>query len=193
MSRKRRTRYIVKGNFQWRFVFHIYALFLTGALLAIFFFSITYAEVLSMIYDSYGITAAGSPFYMVLRMLAVNWHVLLLTLVIITIVAISLSHRVAGPHHKFEKILDRMKKGVIDPDFNIRANDEGQELCEKLRGCNLYLADKISSLKEITSRLCLVLGTMSENPGTVAPADIQHLKESVAEMQIVLDKFEVRK
>lgn len=70
-------------------------------------------------------------------------------LLLIAAGTIFLSHKIAGPFYRFEKVLSQIKKGEIDVRCHLRKFDEAKSVAQALNGAVESLDLKVSRLKKI--------------------------------------------
>jgi len=80
------------------------------------------------------------------KMLGNYWFYVIIGAALLICLATYFTHRFAGPLYRFEISLDRMIKNDIGFQINLRKNDEGKQLAEKINQFNTRLASSIKSV-----------------------------------------------
>ncbi len=104
------------------------------------------------------VTGSGLLFNMVHKeILTTNWSLIFLCTGFAMVMALLLSHRIAGPLFRFESTVDNMKKGNLDNIIYLRDKDEGQELAEKINELNRQLAKSFRAISQNSKALNILL------------------------------------
>ncbi|MCK4533129.1 methyl-accepting chemotaxis protein [bacterium] len=131
---KRKVK-LIKIKFQMRFIIIILLLmFLTGMVVSWGTYCLDRAIVNQLVEVD------------VFRVLLTSW--VLLLIVIGVGLSILVSHRVAGPIYRFEKIFDKLMGGNLNQKVFLRKEDELQELSEKLNCVIKFMRDEIVKERE---------------------------------------------
>ena len=80
------------------------------------------------------------------KLLGNYWFYVILGAALLICLATFFTHRFAGPLYRFEMSLDRMIKNDIGFQINLRKNDEGKQLAEKINQFNTRLASSVKSI-----------------------------------------------
>lgn len=148
---KRKTK-LIKIGLQFRFmVIVLLLMFLTGIIVAWG----TYCLDRAIVYQLVEVN--------IFKQLMAGWVLLLLAIGIGF--SILVSHRIAGPIYRFEKVLDRLAKGELDYNVSIRKKDELQELAQKFDKAVQYLRQEIlkekSNTELISKQIEEIAGSLS--------------------------------
>ena len=143
MANNKRKNYFIKSAFQGKFIFHFLALIVAGALLFTLLFSMTTSETWMVIYGNHEASPGSTPFILMKELIKSNWILLLLGGIIVAILALLYSHRIAGPFYKFEMVLEDMQNGILDPKCKLRNKDDGQGVMDQLQQTNRFFAEKV--------------------------------------------------
>ncbi|MCK5533902.1 methyl-accepting chemotaxis protein [bacterium] len=105
----------------------------------------------------------------VFKVLMTSW--ILLLIVIGVGLSILVSHRVAGPIYRFEKIFDKLRGGYFNQKVVLRKNDELQELSQKVNEAINFIQQEIvkerANIELISKQIEKVVEDLSKNPSDV--------------------------
>lgn len=184
MASNKRKSYFIESSFQGKFIFHFLGLMLVGALLFSLILSMTTAETWGIIYDTHEAFPGSTPFILIKELVKANWILILLGGLMVAILAVLYSHRIAGPLYKFEMVLEDMQNGILDPNCKLRNKDDGQAVMGQLQRTNRFIADKVNELRSITDNL----RETSKSEG--------HSQEAIAnatgKLEAIVDSFKIR-
>ncbi len=147
MQRKwRRRNYFIKKDMQGRYMFLFFLFVLLGSIIFTAIFSLLAYNTLTIVYDDYTLRIDNTPMALIKEILKAHWLFILTGGVVVVVISMFLTHRVAGPMYRFEKTIDDLCRGNLNFSVRLRKHDEGKELAEKL---NALLEIYSSRLKEI--------------------------------------------
>lgn len=149
----KRRNYFIKKELQGRHVFIYFFMIVVGSVLFSLLFSMISANTLSISYDNYNLQVGTTPKILITRFFAAEWLFILLGGLMVAVLAIFLSHRVAGPLFKLERSVNGMISGNFSSIIYLRRKDEGQELAEKLNQLNAMLSAKIMEMRHLNKRM----------------------------------------
>jgi len=115
------------------------------------------------------------------------WFYILIGCALLICFATFFTHRFAGPIYRFEMSLDRMIHNDIGFQINLRKNDEGKQLAEKINHFNTRLASSLKSigfLSEEVEKTHLILRKLSPEENNTLEQAIslnRKLKKTVSE------------
>ncbi len=126
----------------------------------------------------------------VYRLVAVNIFMKLMVSYVLLLSAVGIglsilvSHRIAGPIHRFEQVLDRMAKGELNQNFSIRKNDELQEVTQKFNIALQFLRQEISKNKSDAELIGKQLEEIAEGffKGSLKVEDLNKIGERLREL-----------
>lgn len=124
----RRKNYLSKKKFQLPLLFRFVLLIVLASLLVVGLFMLISSNTLTTGYSNSMLRVENTPrfFFPVLMLVALVSAIGVA--VIGTMIFLSLSHRVTGPLHRFEKVLQNMEKGDLVSRMSLRKNDQLIEL-----------------------------------------------------------------
>lgn len=71
-----------------------------------------------------------------------------ISIALVALVCLFVTHRMAGPVYRFEKVIEDLRKGRLDFSFRVRERDEFQELALALDAMISEYREKISRVKD---------------------------------------------
>lgn len=155
-SYKRKTLFVKRG-FQGKLILSTFLFFCGGCLL--FFVLLALFSTDIFIASNAGSTHyfGQAQFTAITRILAANWIPLIIGGAMLVVSSIFLSHRVAGPLYRFERVLDSMLNGNLGNRVQLREKDEGKELAAKINAFNATLSQSVNTLNLSTKALDTLL------------------------------------
>lgn len=84
-----------------------------------------------------------TPLTLLKQSLSSQWIFLVAGALVLAIMAVRITHRVAGPLFRFEQTLDNMLMGNLGDTIYLRSKDEGKDLAGKLNAFNNGLSTRI--------------------------------------------------
>ncbi len=144
----RRRIYFIEKRFQARFIVKFCLLVILGAmvtgallyLLSVGSTTVTFENLRAKVF-----TTADFLFPLLIQTLLVATVVVGLATIILTLF---ISHKIAGPLYRFKKELGSVESGDLSRNFNIRKNDQLQDLAVSMNNMINKLRDNLSELKK---------------------------------------------
>ena len=134
----------------------------------------------TMVYDNYQLKMGSTPLILWKKVIVSNWLFIVIGGVILVIVSVILTHRIAGPIFRFEKCFSNMLDGNLNDKIYLRGKDEAVELSLMFNDFNLQLSEKISSMLDITKAVEAQL--TDEGEEAIDIAEIRKLNANLNEM-----------
>ncbi len=128
------------------------------------------SNTLSIVYDNYHLELGVTPGILFKKILSTQWLFIVFGGVLVVIVTLFLTHRIAGPFFRFEKSLDEMIDGDVSQKINLREKDEGKALAQKINAFNFVLSDKLSLIENFNSNIEISVHQMKKK---LKDADIE--------------------
>jgi methyl-accepting chemotaxis protein len=183
----KRKIFIVNKKYQYRYLFIIISTMLISV--ASVYFT-TFYVIWNKVIDEFFFVPEASKklaeiFVQTSQLLVIP---ILLLAVIFTVVGIILSHKVAGPIFRVERVAQELSKGNLDIKVKFRKGDELHELADSLN----EMIDGIKSIvredKDITGRLIQISDKLSDdvNKDKGLRNDV---KDAVGELKIIVGKL----
>jgi len=154
---KKRRRYLIKKSFQIRFIIKFCLILIVASLIMgaiVYFYS---GKTLTTAFVKSRLEIMSTRDF-ILPILIYSFLITIAAISILTIIVVLfISHKIAGPLYRMEKIFNEMGKGVFPSPESIRfrEKDELKSLADAMRSMVGYLRGKIESLNEIKRELTL--------------------------------------
>jgi len=193
----KRRNYFIKKDFQGKHVFLAFALVVAGTLLFAGIFSLITSTTLSVSYDDYTLRVGTTPRILFSRFFTAEWLFIILGGVGVAVLAVFLSHRVAGPLYKLERSVNGMISGNIGETIYLRRRDEGKELAVKLNQFNEMLSAKIQEMRHLNKGLERHLQELMERAEKDLECDksrivLKEMAKLNGQMRDILYEFTIR-
>ena len=128
----KRSNYFIDKDFQSKFIIRFSSLVALGGLLTVVLLYILAGKSTTVaIVDSRVVVKTTADFILPILIQTVAIVTILVGLVLI-IVTLLVSHRIAGPMYRFKKVLQQLAAGEFSSEFNIRNHDQLREIADLL-------------------------------------------------------------
>ena len=169
MTRNKRRNFFIDKDFQGRFIFSAFISVVVGSVLFALLFSFFSSNTLSIVYDNYHLRLGTTPSLLLNKIFSAQWFFIVLGGVGISALFLFLSHRVAGPFYRFEQSFDKMMAGDFSGELQLRKNDEGKKLGEKINSFSDMMCHRLGEVRRAAGKInecCDVLaGQIDERAG----------------------------
>lgn len=142
---KRKTLYI-KKEFQFKFILKFCLILLAGVVIStglLFFLS---QETLTSSFENSRLVIKNTGLAILPAIIMTNLITLGIICIATIIVTLFVSHRIAGPMFRFEKDLERIMKGDLSVNINLRKKDQFFEVASTLNNMTQGINEKISKV-----------------------------------------------
>ncbi len=157
MRQYKRRKFFIKKDFQGKLILG-YFLFVTGGcLFFIILLGLFSADTLSISYHNYNLQLGQTPIVLLKKILAAHWFFIVFGTVVLVLLAMLITHRIAGPMFRFEKTLDKMLDRNLDDPIYLRTKDEGKELANKINDFNVDLSQTLKNLQRHSDAMSTLL------------------------------------
>jgi methyl-accepting chemotaxis protein len=167
----KRKNYFINKEFQGKYIFNSFLLVALGSILFALIFSFFSSNTLSIVYDNYHLKLGTTPGILLNKILSSQWLFIVLGGIVITIITLFSTHRVAGPFFRFEKSLDNMTAKDISVRVILRPKDEGKELAIKINNFNQMLSSELNLIQHNAKQIvlcCECIDSAEEDENTIA-------------------------
>jgi methyl-accepting chemotaxis protein len=172
---ERRSKILIHPQFQKKQILTFSFLFLTSM---IFLGAVVYLRALTTVYDE---TANAIKF--VLPVFIISGGLLI---ILIALVALIQSHKIAGANYHIETDLDKLSTGDLKVKFNIRKDDEFHSLVAALNKLVSFLYAQILDTKKAYATFKLSLEEWEKKEKIAIPAEIKTKLKGIEEK---IEKF----
>ncbi|MBI2401070.1 MAG: methyl-accepting chemotaxis protein [Deltaproteobacteria bacterium] len=190
-DRPKRKKLYIKKEFQTDFSIKFLILIAMESVLAIGLFIYLSRGTFITGYSGAELVIARTGAYFLPTVLLANLALIGVTAVAGFIIMLAYSHKIAGPLYRFEKSIDEMASGDLTSRFNLRANDQLEELAGKMNVLSEKLDEAVTGIKSEAKELegaleeareCLRSGScdtaMLEKKLSKASENLEKLKRS---------------
>jgi methyl-accepting chemotaxis protein len=145
---KRRQTYI-KKDFQTRFIVKFVLILVAGGLLSVGLTFLNTQDSLTAVYANSRLTIQNTSLAI---MPSVVFTTLITTLalgVVVIVVTLLVSHKIAGPMFRFEKDINRIAQGDLESRIHIRKGDQFQEMAMALNRMVESIAGRLKTVRDM--------------------------------------------
>lgn len=146
--RPKRKKLYIKKEFQTDFSIKFLILIALESVLAIGLFLYLSRGTVITGYSGSEIIIAGTGEYFLPTVLLANLAIIGVTAIAGFLVMVAYSHKIAGPLYRFEKSIDEMASGDLTSRFNLRSNDQLEELASKINALSKNLDRAVTAIKD---------------------------------------------
>jgi HAMP domain-containing protein len=171
--------------------FFIFVIF--GSVLYASIFSMLSADSMTIVYKDYNLTLGQTPAVLFAEMLKANWILILSGGVLGVIVAMFLSHRVAGPIFNLERAIRKMAEGDLSQEVHLREKDEGKELAGALNEFRNRLIADIASMSVLSDAADVNLKRAASGRPEEVRAMVDETKTINEKLKKILDGYTTEK
>ena len=177
----KRRNYFIKKNFQGKLILGYFLFVVTGCLLFTVILALLSANSLTVVYQDNDLQIGQTPFMLVKQLLTANWIFLIAGSAFVVVIAMMITHRLAGPLFRLERAVDNMSNGQLNDVIYLREKDEGKELAVKLNLFNTRLSHDFEHIDSKSSSIGDILAQYSSlDPKKISPDDYHSLFQSIA-------------
>lgn len=178
MKKYKRRRFLIKRALQVKLLLGYFFFVISGGIFFIVLMGFFTTESMTISYNSNNMEMVHTPFALLKQSLSSQWILLSVGALILAIMAVLITHRVAGPLFRFEQTLDNMLSGDLDDIIYLRSKDEGKELAGKLNSFNKGLSNNIRKVTK-ESRAIASLIHQVQQVATQLPEEQQEEIQSI--------------
>ncbi len=161
--RWKRRNYLINKDLQGKYTFYFFMIVTIGSILFTLIFSLLAQDTLTIVYKNSNLQLGKTPQMLITELLKAHWIFILLSGVIVSLVAIFLTHRFAGPIYRFEKSVDEMNHGNFNFEIILRRHDAGKELAKMMNTFTATTSRKIIKLRECSGIIDSNLSLLSQS------------------------------
>jgi methyl-accepting chemotaxis protein len=155
MKKNTRRNIFIKKSFQARLILGYLLFVATGCLLFLGLLTFLAADTLTI--GSPHASHGHTPLILVKELLAGHWLLLVAGAALLVLVAMRITHRLAGPLFSFERTLDQMLSGDLNQTIKLRSSDEGKELAQKINAFNTELSKNLKMIGSHADAMAILL------------------------------------
>lgn len=191
----RRRNYFINRDFQVRFTIKFLIVIVIEAILAIGLFLYLSRGTLTTGFIGSDFRIARTSEFFLPTLLVSNLIIIGITAIIGIAVMVYLSHRIAGPLYRFEKILTDIGRGDLTQRFKLRDNDQLSELSESITELTTTMDKRISDIKlrahDLTGLLQEIQTTVPSKPSDSKELEnlLREVSENIQALEEVVNYF----
>lgn len=180
----RRRNYFIKKKFQISFVYPFVALLLSEAALIAWLFMYISSDTLTAGYLASSLSVERTsnffftPFLLIICIVGIGITIAAMVIFVL------ISHRIAGPLYRFEKIINEITGGDLTKRVSLRKTDQLTELKEAL---NILMESFDQRLGRVKSNLSELKDLLSRND----PANSEKIYKAIELLKKEIDHFKV--
>lgn len=200
MSEHKRRNFLIKKALQVRLIIGYFFFIISGGMFFILLMGIFTTESITISYSYNDSEMVQTPLALLRQSLISEWPYLLLGSLLLIVIAIRVTHRVAGPLYRFEQTLDTMLAGDLSDTITLRSKDEGKELAAKLNTFNQGMSNSIRSIaidsnavRELLMKAHLEAAKLPEEHGRELQSLLWSIEEKNKKIETASQNFTLRK
>ncbi len=149
----RRKHYLIDKDFQISFIFKFCGIVILGSLIigGVIFY-LTQNSTTVAIENTKVIVKSTADFILPILALTVA-VVALFSSIVLSIMALFISHRIVGPLYRLRKEIDLLKEGDLTKQFQVRSKDQLKDLAKSLADMSNILRKRHGELKKRSEQL----------------------------------------
>lgn len=144
----KRKQVYIKKDFQTRFIIRFLLILLAGGILSIGLTLLSTTGTLTSAFVNSKLEIKSTALAIMPSVIFTTVITTLILGIIVVLVTLVVSHKIAGPMYRFEKDIDRIGSGDLKHRINIRKGDQFQEMALALNKMVLDLNTKLSDIRE---------------------------------------------
>jgi len=156
----RRKSYFINRKFQVDFAIRFLVLIVLAAVAALGLFLYQSTGTLTTGYDGSELKLLKTTDFFLPMLLISTIGVIIVTGLLGILGLIYLSHRIAGPIFRFQKVLSEIDKGDLTHRFKLRDSDQFKELADGINELARTMDNKVGLIKDRASELSLITGEL---------------------------------
>lgn len=162
-------RRILVNNFQYRLILGNF-LYLASVVLA--FVVVLFAPVVATLLDnSVSLSQREVAAHQLLVMHERVWFAIPVLIALCILHSVLVSHRIAGPLHRFKQIFAKLAKGDLSMDINVRRHDYLREEAEIMTGMVREMGNRVRAIREDHRQASMTLPRLMDAVGRGAHED----------------------
>jgi methyl-accepting chemotaxis protein len=162
MEKYKRRRFLIKRALQVKLLLGYFFFIISGGIFFIVLMGFFTTESMIISYNSNNMEIVQTPLTLLKQSLSSQWIFLSVGALVLAIMAVRITHRVAGPLFRFEQALDNMLSGDLSDTINLRSKDEGKELAGKLNSFNKELSNNIQKVSKESIAIAALIDQVQE-------------------------------
>lgn len=195
MKRYKRRNFFIKKDMQGKYILGYFLLVMGGCLFFIALLTFFSSESLTITYTDNDLQFGNTPLMLLRQILTANWVFLVIGGAVVVIVAMLMTHRIAGPMFRLERALDNMLDRNLNDTIFLRSKDEGKELANKINRFNAELSSDLFTIQQQAEAIQHILDTApapSEKDDKAHPVAQEQLQEHCRKIISLSGSYELK-
>ncbi len=190
-----RRNYFIKKNFQGKLILGYFLFMVAGCFIFALVLVLLSADSMTMVYQNNDLKIGQTPFMLIKQLLTAHWIFIVVGSALVVVIAMFITHRLAGPMFRLERAVDNMVDGQLDDVIHLREKDEGKELAAKLNQFNRGLSENIAELRKRSQNIDDLLAQYASiDPAHATAEDCASIQNSITRQnQIIREIADVYK
>ncbi len=185
--RYKRRNYFIKKNFQGKLILGYFLFMVAGCFIFAIVLALLSADSMTMVYQNNDLKIGQTPFMLIKQLLTAHWVSIVVGSAFVVVIAMFITHRLAGPMFRLERAVDNMVDGQLDDVICLREKDEGKELAAKLNQFNRDLSENITELKKRSQNIDDLLAQYSSiDPAHATAEDCASIHNSITRQNQII-------
>ncbi|MBN1662765.1 MAG: methyl-accepting chemotaxis protein [Deltaproteobacteria bacterium] len=143
----RRRHYFIDKKFQTGFAVKFLVIVAVAVIAGLVLFLYYSTGTITAGYTGSEVKLLKTGAFFLPTLLASTFAIIFVSGSVAIIVMILISHRIAGPLYRFEKILTELYNGDLTLRFSLRKNDQLKDLADRINGLSAIMDEKIGNIK----------------------------------------------
>jgi len=114
----------------------------------------------------------------------------IIAVLLVTFIGVFVSHTMAGPVYRFEKVLEDVANGELDSHVHLRTSDEFHEMEHSI---NTLIASLNSKFTDIKTNLGNISNTLADidSPKSMTSYDLENIKDGLRKVSTAINFFKM--
>jgi methyl-accepting chemotaxis protein len=143
-----RRQYFIKKDFQTRFIVKFILVLVIGGVISVGLTMLTTRGTLTTSYVNSRLLIQNTPLAIMPSVVLTTLITIVVVGIVIAIVTLLVSHKIAGPMYRFEKDIERIAGGDLKNHINLRKGDQFQETVKTLNSMIDSLNLKVTEIRK---------------------------------------------
>lgn len=185
--RYKRRNYFIKKNFQGKLILGYFLFMVAGCFIFALVLVLLSADSMTMVYQNNDLKIGQTPFMLIKQLLTAHWIFIVVGSALVVVIAMFITHRLAGPMFRLERAVDNMVDGQLDDVIHLREKDEGKELAAKLNQFNRGLSENIAELRKRSQNIDDLLAQYASiDPAHATAEDCASIQNSITRQNQII-------
>lgn len=160
MKKYKRRNFFIKKDMQGKYILGYFLFVMGGCLFFIALLTFFSSESLTITYRGNNLQFGNTPLMLLRQILTANWFFLVIGGTVVVIIAMLMTHRIAGPMFRLERALDNMLDRNLNDTIFLRSKDEGKEIANKINRFNAELSSDLHAIQQQAEAIEHILNTL---------------------------------